>query len=172
MGNTIYGGLVYASVARHKATIYAEEMGYYTDGKLITWDNESDAYRHFTWNALMLQYIGENEARTLSNYHETYLWSKSKQDNEIWYKIPLSSIMDAHNKNVGLLYALEYSNLTTDELFLMALSDGSLITTLDEVKQRYNLSNSQIFFDSDTQTEYIYYCVPYDENLDAYIVKR
>ena len=146
--------------ARNKGVQYAKKHGYYEDGVLITWDNQADAYRHFTWNAEMTEAFGGFDAYVVSLNHEVVSWESHKMITGTWYVVSMSSFMDMHNNFAGIYYATNYPELTSDEQFEKALEDGVLFTDLEQVKNAFGWSDDQVFYDSYTNTEYVYISVP------------
>ncbi|AJK87912.1 MULTISPECIES: DUF6973 domain-containing protein [Lysinibacillus] len=59
--------------ARDHAIRYAKDKNFYKDGVLKTWDNASDALRHFSWNFMNSNDIGVNKARVVGDIHEVAL---------------------------------------------------------------------------------------------------
>ena len=68
----ILKGYMYSKRASDRAEKYAKNhiKQYTEDNKLITWENEADAYRHFTWNYEMAEDIGYSQALKISSAHE------------------------------------------------------------------------------------------------------
>ena len=65
-------GYLLSKKADERAIKYAEETNseYDETGKVITWGNEADAYRHFTWNYEMASKLGYSTALKISSAHE------------------------------------------------------------------------------------------------------
>jgi len=62
-----------ANGARDHAVRYAQDKNFYLNGKLKTWDNASDALRHFAWNFMNSNDVGVNKARVVGDIHELAL---------------------------------------------------------------------------------------------------
>lgn len=63
-----------SQAAKKHATNYAEARGWYaSNGDVKTWDNASDALRHFAWNYMNSHDMGTGKARLVGDVHELAL---------------------------------------------------------------------------------------------------
>ncbi len=101
-------------------------------GNLITWDNEADAYRHYTWNAKMTREIGKDKAEKIATNHEKAATrNKGGYDKKTkTYKYSDASKMDLHNNKLGRDMASDprNKNKSADDLFDEALKSNKVIT--------------------------------------------
>lgn len=123
-----------------KAKLKAKKWGYDS-----VWNNKADAYRHFTWNALLTRdpFVGYYNARNITNRHE-YESMLEKQwiaqdsggfdylkDNAIIKgKMNQENFMDLWNNQVGreLANNKDFAHMTIEELFQFAIDYNLLIT--------------------------------------------
>ncbi|MCK4259622.1 MAG: hypothetical protein KAX49_11630 [Halanaerobiales bacterium] len=102
-------------------------------GNLITWDNEADAYRHYTWNAKMTRELGKDKAEIIATNHEKaatrYRGGYDKKTKT--YNYSDTSKMDLHNNKVGRDMASDprNKNKSADELFDEALKSKKVRTS-------------------------------------------
>ena len=144
--------------AREYAIKYAEIRGFRTsNGEIKTWDNEADALRHFSWNAKMTREIGIRDAEIIAFNHENVTWETEDCKDGFVAKLTFSSLMDLHNNKMGRLYATQYANLSYATLFLKANSENNVIISLEQVKEKYKLDDTQIFIDNNTKYINLYY---------------
>jgi hypothetical protein len=117
-------------------------------GETKTWDNETDAYRHFNWNTLMTSNLGEYKSRWLANNHEilelkrTELLISIDKDNEIvTTKLNQSTLMDLWNNQVGraLRNNKNFVNYSDYELFKYAKSKRMVITDALKAYEFYGI---------------------------------
>jgi hypothetical protein len=122
-------------VARDAASAYAIEKGYGS----TTWDNEADAFRHFTWNFLMTKHFTSTKARIIGNNHELALLG-AKQ----YYQNPNLT----YNEIVvyGTLYAqqMRYDTVEDKWTFNNQFDDASIM----------DISNNQIGRDYGNNSSY------------------
>lgn len=140
----IYDANRIANWARDNGVEYAQNHGYSQ-----TWDNEADAYRHFLWNAGMTRQLGLEAADIIGTRHETANWEAYfgvKIGEQTTLDIPLASLMDLWNNGVARSMASSpgYQDNTYDELFTIALSEGKLITSIDQVPGKYGFTKNDI----------------------------
>ena len=133
--------------ARDAGVKYAEEYNLYEGDQLITWDNEADAYRHFIWNAMMTDSIGSYAAKIIAGNHEWVSYSQKKVEGGIVYNVNVASLMDINNNLKGVAYAIAHPNMDKDELFKLASKNGDIITSLEQAKSAYGLTDKNIFYD-------------------------
>lgn len=62
-----------AGGARDHAIQYAKDKKFLVNGKPKTWNNASDALRHFAWNFMDSNDLGVNKARVVGDVHEVTL---------------------------------------------------------------------------------------------------
>lgn len=68
--------------AREHAKQYARDKKFYINGKLKTWNNASDALRHFAWNFMDSNDLGVNKARAVGDIHEVTLIALNYLNND------------------------------------------------------------------------------------------
>lgn len=145
---SIYAGYKMRSAAKSYAESHDPQ---YYKGTLITWDNESDAYRHFGWNFMITRAWGANAAEAATANHE-FIETKnysivSKSNDSVVVSIQVATLMDFHNNRMGRnLASSEYfSSKSADEMFKLALDANVIITSLDQVAGKYGFDSSLIY---------------------------
>ncbi len=132
----IKGNFILESVskARDYCYQYADEHGFFVfdqeAGRKIRLiqHNEVDACRHFTWNVLLTRELGAKNAEIITTNHEIF-WRRSTHKSEF----ARESIMDLWNNAQGRKYAVDYPQKEPIDLFHLALSEGNIIRSLEEV---------------------------------------
>ena len=109
------------------------------------WNNKADAYRHFTWNALLTRdpFVGYYNARNITNRHEYEVMLEKqwiaqdssgfdylKDNTVIKSKMNQENFMDLWNNQVGreLANNKDFAHMTIEELFQFAIDYNLLIT--------------------------------------------
>lgn len=98
-----------------KEAAYNKAHEFYTSN---AHQNSHDAFRHAYWNALMLRLMGYNLAKEFADAHESEPDLSDKN-----YEIDVE--MDLYNNEVGRQLALEYPNLSDEELAYKIVSKVS-----------------------------------------------
>ncbi|SHK07760.1 DUF6973 domain-containing protein [Desulforamulus aeronauticus] len=156
----IIAGFDASNIARDDAVQYAKDHNYYSNGTLITWDNEADAFRHFSWNYILSNGIGTSKTKIITDNHEfsyaaAKIYQNSNSSNIIFEaaefalqaKIGCSqsesaflnmftdkpTFMDFINNGRGRYYAKTYSSLGHHEAFAKALREGMTIISLNQI---------------------------------------
>lgn len=147
-----YRGAILSEAAKSMAIDYADRNGFYTERREFTgpaggniwhkdyqtWDNEVDAYRHFTWNVLMTRELDYYAAAMVANTHELM-----EQDRNGWIdadtvgyaqslvrtKMNQPTLMDLWNNAVGRSLGdnANYKQLSSEQLFNHAKNNNMLI---------------------------------------------
>lgn len=135
----------YAIHALDIALQYAERhnLTFMDDAGVQQWmvdNNEPDALRHFTWNVLLTQAIGEEGARVITTNHEVY-WMRASNKQEL----SRAGIMDMWNNLQGRRYASQHPDRGYLELFEQAKAAGDLILNLESVTDMHRKAVDPIF---------------------------
>ncbi|WP_153062671.1 hypothetical protein [Metasolibacillus meyeri] len=72
-----------SNAARDHGIRYAENNNFYSNGKLITWENAADALRHFAWNYMNSNDFGVAKAKTTGDIHELALIALKYVNNDV-----------------------------------------------------------------------------------------
>lgn len=139
-------------------------------------DNEADAYRHFTWNAKMTQQLGWEQADIIASNHEQFDWIKNhgakfNENGVATFEIPLASLMDIHNNDVGRRMAISKENINANPelLFQTALKNGNIITKLDQVPGFLGFESGLVYTKRIDGEEVPVVKVTYDKNARTFI---
>ncbi len=101
------------------------EALYYYDGSL--YKDNGDAFRHTYWNALMVKYVGVDDAKTYADAHE------SGDDSQ-----GVDKEMDLFNNEKGRKYGLEYLDLSDQEIakkIIQHVSQGDCVQIFNDSPQ-------------------------------------
>jgi len=127
-----------------------------TKKNYITWDNEADAYRHFTWNFSMSQEISDKAAKIVANNHEVMelirvgaISGINMNYMMVAASLNRATLMDLWNNSVGqnLAGVSIFSDKSADEMFAYAMNNNLLITSLDDVHTKYGFDTSYLSSD-------------------------
>ena len=141
------------SYAKEKDLHITTKKWYGTKKKYVTWDNEADAFRHFDWNVDMVNSISYDSAIYAANAHE--VMGLSREGNIIDVNLDhmavtanfdFPTLMDLWNNSVGqnLAGMPEHAGKNPRELFDHALSEGMIITSLQDVYTMYGIDESYL----------------------------
>ena len=124
----------------------------YVDGKLKTWANEADAYRHFTWNYKMVKKMNYDKALKISSAHEIAFLREHKvivyvTDSSSTLRnafMTLENLMDIWNNSRAVDAAASGMYSSAEAAFQALLNNGDLITSPDQVAAKYGFDPSKM----------------------------
>jgi hypothetical protein len=123
-------------------------------GTSVYWDNKADAYRHFSLSFELTRAVGKKAASIIMYNHELETSGNynilSNVNGNIKMSVRLSTLMDLNNNNEGI-YLAGNNGYSASSGFQFALSEGALITSLDQVAAAYGFDSSLIYTGADGQ---------------------
>lgn len=126
-----------ANGARDHAIRYAKEKNFYLNGTLKTWDNASDALRHFAWNFMNSNDVGVNKARVVGDIHEMALIAldhlNNNADNAKICKYELNCMQSAAIRSTNADWNSAKGSLS---FFNKKFNDASVMDLLNNAKGR------------------------------------
>lgn len=149
--------------ARDHGIRYAKNNNFYNSaGELITWENTADTLRHFAWNYMNANDLGDSKAKTFGDIHEVALVALDIMNNDIdnakLCKYNVSCMQSAAVTDALKKYNSAKSNLTT----FNSTFDNSSVMDL-----RNNAKGRQAFADGHST-----YSVPFNRGLsDGSLIK-
>ena len=146
----------------YEASVKAEEWGL-----SVTWDNKADAYRHFIWNYKSTEEIGFINTCVFMDAHEDkeQIYVGKNSAGKDCYLTPIASLMDINNNMYGRNMAQFENYDNADEAFESALNNGTLLLSLSETKEFYNIPNTWIYGAGDERYGNIYESVIIEEKI-------
>lgn len=126
-----------ATAARDHGSRYAENNNYYSNGKLITWDNTADTLRHFAWNYMNSNDSGVTKAKAMGDGHElaliAYKYMNDDRDTASVCKYAISCMQTMAIQKTLNHYDLAKGNFTS---FNNIFDNSSVMDLLNNSKGR------------------------------------